>query len=168
MQSGSGKAPVIQALAALHWMHVKADHKDPTTHPTVRQLKEAICSILSQPACRCWIMTRSSVDDLVVNLIQTQKRQCTTDASLYAFVIDEVRDTCTCHPWCVWLYVGSVNRPRDATCPPTSLWLGNRQKNKLETKEVKNNSQNTKNLHQGKTNSMLEVAYVWHKRLSST
>ena len=52
MQSGSGKAPVIQALAALHWMHVKADHKDPTTHPTVSQLKEAICRILSRPACR--------------------------------------------------------------------------------------------------------------------
>ena len=52
MQSGSGKAPVIQALAALHWMHVKADHKDPTTHPTVSQLKEAIRRILSRPACR--------------------------------------------------------------------------------------------------------------------
>ena len=37
-QSGSGRASITQTLAALRWMHVKADQVDPSVHPVIGQL----------------------------------------------------------------------------------------------------------------------------------
>ena len=51
-QSGSGRASITQTLAALRWMHVKADQVDPSVHPVIGQLKAALLRLLSRPTDR--------------------------------------------------------------------------------------------------------------------
>ena len=51
-QSSASCSSATQASAALHWIHVKADVDDPTSHPVVKQLGNALRRLYSRPRVR--------------------------------------------------------------------------------------------------------------------
>ena len=52
LQRDTTAAPVTQCVSALRWIHLKAGHTDPTSHPVVRQLVEAARRVCAQPVSR--------------------------------------------------------------------------------------------------------------------